>query len=40
MMYVRATEEDPNVAIPPGAEEELPRSPEGETIVEVVHEEP
>jgi hypothetical protein len=34
-VYARASEEDPPIEIPPGAEADLPVSPEGETILEV-----
>ena len=34
-VYVRAEELDPAIEIPPGAETDLPTSPEGETIVEI-----
>lgn len=35
-MHLRAREEDPPIEVPPGEEAVLPKSPEGETIVDIV----
>jgi len=37
-ILVKAKEEDPPIEIPPGGAEDLPQSPEGETIIDVVDE--
>jgi len=40
VVYVKAEEPDEPLGISPGAEVDLPMSPEGETIIEVQTEEP